>query len=176
MRGPGSGRAAFSEDVEFMRRALREAERAFAEGEVPVGAVVVREGRLISRAHNRPIHLNDPTAHAEILALRRAAKKLGNYRLTGCSLYVTIEPCAMCAGAIVHARLGRVVFGARDPKAGASGSALKVLNHPKLNHQVEIAQGILEDDCSSILREFFRHRRREQKTEPSNHGVIEPSS
>ena len=159
-----------------MRLALGEAKRAFDEDETPIGAVVVQGGRVIALAHNRPVHLRDPTAHAEILALRRAAKKLGNYRLTGCSLYVTIEPCAMCAGAIVHARLGRVVFGARDPKAGASGSALKVLNHPKLNHQVEIAQGILEDDCSSILREFFRHRRREQKTEPSNHGVIEPSS
>src|SRR5205823_14434033 len=164
MRGPGSGRAAFSEDVEFMRRALREAERAFAEGEVPVGAVVVREGRLISRAHNRPIHLNDPTAHAEILALRRAARKLGNYRLTGCSLYATIEPCAMCAGAIVQARLRRVVFAANDPKAGANGSALTVLNHPKLNHRAEIRQGVMAEESVSILRDFFRERRQKNRS------------
>ncbi len=159
-----------------MRLALGEAKRAFDEDEAPVGAVVVQGGRVIARAHNRPVHLRDPTAHAEILALRRAARKLGNYRLTGCSLYVTIEPCAMCAGAIVHARLGRVVFGARDPKAGASGSALKVLNHPKLNHQVEIAQGILADDCSSILREFFRRRRGERKGGPWRRRVVEPLS
>jgi len=157
------------EDTRFMRLALGEAKRAFAEDEVPVGAVVVHGGRVIARAHNRPVHLGDPTAHAEILALRRAAKKLGNYRLTGCSLYVTIEPCAMCAGAIVHARLVRVVFGARDPKAGASGSALKVLNHPKLNHRLRIARGVLADECSSILREFFRRRRRERKIGPVRH-------
>src|SRR5437867_13046169 len=133
-----------------MRLALGEAKRALDEDEAPVGAVVVQDGRVIARAHNRPIHLRDPTAHAEILALRRAARKLGNYRLTGCSLYVTIEPCAMCAGAIVHARLARVVFGACDPKAGANGSALTVLNHPKLNHQVEVFNGVLEQDCASI--------------------------
>jgi tRNA(adenine34) deaminase len=114
----------------------------------------------VARAHNRSIHLNDPTAHAEVLALRRAAKKLGNYRLNDCALYVTIEPCAMCAGAIVHARLRRVVFGARDPKAGAGGSALKVLNHPKLNHRVEVVKGVMTDDCAIILREFFRGRRK----------------
>jgi len=165
-----------TEDIQFMRLALGEARRAFDEDEAPVGAVVVQGGRVIARAHNRPVHLRDPTAHAEILALRRAARKLGNYRLTGCTLYVTIEPCAMCAGAIVHARLGRVVFGARDPKAGASGSALKVLNHPKLNHQVEIAQGILADDCSSILREFFRRRRGERKGGPWRRRVVEPLS
>src|SRR5947199_3501320 len=122
-----------AEDTRFMRLALGEAKRALDEDEAPVGAVVVQDGRVIARAHNRPIHLRDPTAHAEILALRRAARKLGNYRLTGCSLYVTIEPCAMCAGAIVHARLQRVVFAANDAKAGANGSALTVLNHPKLN-------------------------------------------
>ena len=143
-----------------MRQALREARRALQEQEVPVGAVIVHDGRVLARAHNRPIHLKDPTAHAEILALRRAAKKLGNYRLTGCSLYVTIEPCAMCAGAIVQARLGRVVFGATDPKAGAGGSALRVLNHPKLNHQVEVAKGVLAEECATILRDFFRRRRR----------------
>jgi len=143
-----------------MRRALAEASRALKEDEVPVGAVVVRDGKVIARAHNRPIHLNDPSAHAEILALRRAGRKLGNYRLSGCTLYVTIEPCAMCAGAIIHSRIERVVFGGFDPKAGASGSALTVLNHPKLNHQVDVVQGVLANDCASIIREFFRRKRR----------------
>ena len=145
-----------------MRVALREAKRAFDEQEVPVGAVIVQDGRVIARAHNRPLHLNDPTAHAEILALRRAGRKLGNYRLTDCTLYVTLESCAMCAGAIVQARLRRVVFGARDSKAGACGSVLAVLNHPKLNHQVAISNGILADDCASILPEFFRARRKKR--------------
>jgi len=145
-----------------MRCALREAQRGFAEQEVPVGAVVVRDGRVIARAHNRPIHLHDPSAHAEILALRRAARRLGNYRLPGCALYVTIEPCAMCAGAIVQARLKRLVFGACDRKAGAAGSALAVLNHPKLNHQVEIARGILDEECAGLLRDFFRQRRKKR--------------
>jgi tRNA(adenine34) deaminase len=142
-----------------MRRALAEAQRAAGEQEVPVGAVVVRERRVLSRAHNRPRHLNDPTAHAEILALRRAARKLGNYRLAGCDLYVTIEPCAMCAGAIIQARLRRLVFGASDPKAGAGGSALTVLNHPKLNHQLEVVPGVLAADCARVLRGFFHARR-----------------
>jgi len=143
-----------------MRLALREAKRAFDEQEVPVGAVVVQNGRVIARGHNRPVHLSDPAGHAEIIALRRAARRLGNYRLTDCTLYVTIEPCAMCAGAIVHARLRRVIFGARDPKAGAAGSVLAVLNHPKLNHQVEVAGGVLGDDCARLLRRFFRARRK----------------
>jgi tRNA(adenine34) deaminase len=147
-------------DESFMRHALREAKRALEEEEVPVGAVVVREGRIVARAHNRPLHLNDPSAHAEILALRRAARKLGNYRLPACTLYVTIEPCAMCAGAIVQGRLRRVVFGASDPKAGASGSALTVLNHPKLNHQAEVSGGLLAADCAGLLREFFRRKRK----------------
>jgi tRNA(adenine34) deaminase len=145
--------------MKFMTLALREAQRGSDEGEVPVGAVLAQEDRLVARAHNRPIHLNDPTAHAEVLALRRAAKKLGNYRLNDCTLYVTIEPCAMCAGAIVQARLRRVVFGASDRKAGAGGSALNVLNHPKLNHRVEVVRGVRADDCAGILREFFRRRR-----------------
>jgi tRNA(adenine34) deaminase len=143
-----------------MRAALRQAELAAAEGEVPVGAVVVHDGSVIARAHNRPIRLCDPTAHAEILALRRAARRLGNYRLTGCSLYVTIEPCPMCASAMIHARIDRLVFGAHDPKTGAAGSALQVLNHPKLNHRVEVQSGVLEHDCASIVREFFRVRRK----------------
>jgi tRNA(Arg) A34 adenosine deaminase TadA len=144
----------------FMRAALGQARRATLENEVPVGAVVVRDGQVLARAHNRPIHLNDPTAHAEILALRQAARRLGNYRLSGCSLYVTIEPCAMCAGAAVQARLRRIVYGARDSKAGACGGALKVLNHPKLNHRVEISRGVLKEECARLLREFFLARRK----------------
>jgi len=154
-----------SADEALMRHALREALRGFEEEEVPVGAIVVQDGRVLARAHNRPIHLKDPSAHAEILALRRAAKKLANYRLTGCTLYVTIEPCAMCAGAIVQARLRRVVFGARDPKAGACGSALTVLNHPKLNHQVEVTGSVLAQDAASMLRDFFRTRRKKLEKE-----------
>lgn len=142
-----------------MRQALAEARRGAREDEVPVGAVIVADGRVVARAHNRPIRLHDPSAHAEILALRRAARKLGNYRLPGCSLYVTIEPCAMCAGAMVQARLARVVYGARDPKAGAAGSALRVLNHPRLNHRVELAHGVLAAECAEVLRDFFRRRR-----------------
>jgi len=149
-----------SADERFMRLALREAERGAREGEVPVGAVLVQNGRVLARAHNRPIHLYDPSAHAEILAMRRAARKLLNYRLEGCDLYVTIEPCAMCAGAIVQARLRRIVFGARDPKAGACGSALRVLNHCELNHQVEVSSGILATDCAGVIQEFFRTRRK----------------
>ncbi len=143
-----------------MRAALREAERGMREGEVPAGAVVVRDGRVLARAHNRPIHLHDPSAHAEILALRRAARKAGNYRLEGCDLYVTIEPCAMCAGAIVQARLRRTVFGARDPKAGACGSVLNILDHPGLNHRADIVSGVLVDACAAVLRNFFRARRK----------------
>jgi tRNA(Arg) A34 adenosine deaminase TadA len=159
MREPARKSEAACEDTSFMRAALREAARAAREGEVPVGAVVVLEGRAIARAHNRPIAAHDPTAHAEILALRRAGRRLGNYRLNGCTLYVTIEPCAMCAGAIVHARVERLVYGASDPKAGACGSALKVLNHSKLNHRVEVRKGVLKEECAAALREFFRARR-----------------
>jgi len=148
-----------AQDIKWMQAALHEAQRAAAEGEVPIGAIVVREGRLVARAHNRPIHLSDPTAHAEVLALRRAGRKVANYRLTGCDLYVTIEPCAMCASAITHARIRRLVYGANDPKAGAAGSAFEVLNHPKANHRVGVVTGILKDDCSSLIHEFFRRRR-----------------
>ena len=154
-----------AETLKFMSLALREAQRGFYEDEVPVGAVVARQGRVVARAHNRPIHLNDPTAHAEVLALRRAAKKLGNYRLNDCTLYVTIEPCAMCAGAIVQARLRWVVFGASDRKAGAGGSALHVLNHPKLNHRVGVVRGVMAADCAMILREFFRSRRKRGRSD-----------
>ena len=148
-----------SGDERFMRSALTEARKGAREGEVPVGAVVVRAGQILARAHNRPIGSSDPAAHAEVMALRRAARKLGNYRLGGCSLYVTIEPCPMCAGAAVHARLQRVIFGAPDPKAGAAGSVLDVLRHPKLNHRVEVSGGVLERECGEVLRDFFRQRR-----------------
>jgi len=147
------------EHERFMRVALRQAQWGLLEDEVPVGAVVVRDGTVLARAHNRPIHLQDPAAHAEILALRRAARKAANYRLTGCCLYVTIEPCAMCAGAIIQARLEMVVTGAKDPKAGACGSVLEVLNHPRLNHQVKLVEGVLADECASLLRRFFQARR-----------------
>jgi tRNA(adenine34) deaminase len=159
-------RPLLSVDERFMRLALREARRGAREGEVPVGAVLVQEGRVLARAHNRPIHLHDPSAHAEILALRRAGRKLSNYRLEGCDLYVTIEPCAMCVGAIVHARLRRLVFGARDTKAGACGSALRILNHRKLNHRVEMANGILAADCAAVIQEFFRSRRNSNPARP----------
>ena len=128
-------------DELWMEEALREAQRALALGEVPVGAVVVFEGRLVGRGCNRPLTSNDPTAHAEILALRDAGQSLGNYRLLDCDLYVTVEPCAMCAGAITHARIRRLIYGAEDPKAGAVHSMLQVLNHPKLNHKVEVSFG-----------------------------------
>lgn len=154
-----------SPDARFMRMALREAARGGREGEVPVGAVLVREGSVIARAHNRPIHLHDPSAHAEILVLRRAARKLRNYRLDGCDLYVTIEPCAMCAGAIVHARLRRLIFGAPDPKAGACGTALRVINHRKLNHRVQVTRGVLQTECALVIQEFFRSKRRRKKSE-----------
>ena len=145
-----------------MRIALEAAQAAGAAGETPVGAAVLdpASGEIVAVAANGPIGAHDPTAHAEIVAIREAARKLGNYRLTGCTLYVTIEPCAMCAGVITQARLQRVVFGALDPKAGASGSALTVLNHPKLNHRVEISSGVMAEDCARLLREFFRRRRK----------------
>jgi tRNA(adenine34) deaminase len=165
MRKPARDPADSILDRRFMRAALREAARAAREDEVPVGVVAVFGGRVIARAHNRPIASHDPSAHAEILVLRRAGRKLGNYRLSGCSLYVTIEPCAMCAGAIVHARVKRLVFGASDPKAGACGSALRVLNHPKLNHRVEVRKGVLKEECAAALREFFAARRGKKKME-----------
>jgi tRNA(adenine34) deaminase len=145
--------------VEAMGAALAEAKKAAECGEVPIGAVVVHEGEIISKGQNRVIRDNDPTAHAEIVALREAAACLGNYRLNGCTLYVTLEPCAMCAGAMIHARLDRVVFAASDPKAGACGSVLDVLNHPQLNHQMEVEQGIMAEEAGELLRSFFRERR-----------------
>jgi tRNA(adenine34) deaminase len=146
-------------DLDFMQSALTEARLAAEAGEVPIGAVVVREGEVIARGQNRVLRDLDPTAHAEIVALRAAATALGNYRLPGCTLYVTLEPCAMCAGAMIHARLDRLVFAAADPKAGACGSVLAVLNHPQLNHQMAVERGILADEAAELLRGFFRERR-----------------
>ena len=148
-----------------MQAALEEARLAAAAGEVPIGAVIVRQDEIIARGQNRVLRDVDPTAHAEIVALRRAAYALGNYRLLDCELYVTLEPCAMCAGAMIHARLARLVYGAADPKAGAVGSVLEVLNHPKLNHKMAVNSGILTEKCSEILRDFFRARRESSQQE-----------
>ncbi len=142
-----------------MREALQQAIYAAEAGEVPVGAVLYHEGRIVARGQNRVLRDLDPTAHAEIVAMRAAAQALGNYRLTGCELYSTLEPCAMCAGAMIHARLGSLVFATRDPKAGAAGSVLAVLNHPLLNHQMQVRSGLLAEECGDLLREFFRGRR-----------------
>jgi tRNA(adenine34) deaminase len=146
-------------DEQFMRLALDEAEKALHIGEVPVGAVVVRGDEVIASAHNGPVGLNDPSAHAEILALRRAAATEGNYRLAGTTLYVTIEPCLMCAGALIHARVSRLVFGAPDPKGGAVVSLYEVLQDSRLNHRVEVTGGILREACGEILGRFFREKR-----------------
>jgi tRNA(adenine34) deaminase len=147
------------DDLEAMQEALAQARLAAAAGEVPIGAVIVREGEIVAWGQNRVLRDVDPTAHAEIVALRGAAAAVGNYRLNGCTLYVTLEPCAMCAGAMIHARLDRLVFAASDPKAGAAGSVLGVLNHPQLNHQMVVESGILADESAEVLRTFFRERR-----------------
>lgn len=143
----------------WMRRAIKLAERAQAEGEVPVGAVLVFDNEILGEGWNRPIAAQDPTAHAEINALRAAAMHLGNYRLSGSTLYVTLEPCVMCAGAIIHARVARVVYGASDPKSGAAGSAFSILGTDRLNHQVVVTGGVLQQECSSFLQNFFQSRR-----------------
>ena len=143
----------------FMQQALAEAHAADAEGEVPVGAVIVRGDEIIARAHNQPIGLNDPTAHAEILALRFAGERLGNYRLTDCDLYVTLEPCAMCAAALVHARIRRLIYAAADPKSGAVRSTMQLLDAPSLNHRVEVESGLLAEECAALLQRFFSLRR-----------------
>ncbi len=149
-----------SSDERWLRQAMMEAQQAQSAGEVPVGAIVLdRSGAVLARGENRVIRDSDPTAHAEMVALRAAGEAIGNYRLEGCTLYATLEPCAMCAGAIVHARISRLVFGAYDPKAGAAGSVLNVLNHPRLNHRIEICGGVLAGECGDILRYFFQIRR-----------------
>ena len=146
-------------DAEFMSEALTLAMSARQAGEVPVGALVVCDGQIIGRGYNAPISSHDPSAHAEIQALRVAALALGNYRLTGCTLYVTLEPCAMCAGAIQHARIARVVFGAADPKTGACGSVVNLFAEPLLNHHTRIEGGVLAQQCGELLTNFFRERR-----------------
>ena len=148
-----------SDDITFMQRALELARQAEAAGEVPVGAVIVKDGVIIAEGSNRPIGANDPTAHAEIVALRAAGQALGTYRLTGTTLYVTLEPCAMCASAMVHARVQRLVYAASDPRAGAAGSVFNIVQHPSLNHRVECTGGVLADECGTMLRGFFLARR-----------------
>ena len=146
-------------DCSYMRAALDEAQKAASNGEVPVGAVVVIEGHIVSRAGNRTIVDCDPTAHAEIVALREAARKMGNYRLPGATIYVTIEPCAMCAGAMIQARITRLVYGADDPKGGAVRSCFSMLDHPQLNHRAEVKSGVLAEEATSLLQDFFAARR-----------------
>ena len=148
-------------DERFLRLALLEAEAAFEEGETPVGAVVVKEGRVIGRGHNRVESLNDPTAHAEILALGAAARSLGDWRLKGCTLYVSMEPCIMCAGSLLLARVDRLVYGVRDERAGACGSRLDLLQANPYGHDLQIRDGCLEDECRDLLRDFYRRRRKE---------------
>jgi tRNA(adenine34) deaminase len=143
----------------FLRLALEQARAAAAAGEVPIGAVLIHNGEVLATGQNRVIRDSDPTAHAEIVVLREAGRILGNYRLNGCELYATLEPCAMCAGAMMHARLARVVYGASDPKAGGDGSVLQVLNHPRSNHRISVERGVLSEECGSLLREFFDARR-----------------
>ena len=146
-------------DEDYMRAALEQARQAGACDEVPVGAVVVLDGEIVGRGFNQPIGRHAPTAHAEIMALRDAATRLGNYRLPGCALYVTLEPCVMCSGAIMHARIARVVYGARDPKTGVAGSVLDLFAEPRLNHHATIEGGLLADDCGRMLSSFFAARR-----------------
>ena len=146
-------------DMQFMQEAITSAKKAELQGEVPVGAVVVYEGKIVATGHNQPIAQHDPTAHAEIAALRAAAEALGNYRLPGCTLYVTLEPCAMCAGAMLHARLARVVYGAADPKTGACGSVINLFAEEKLNHHTTITGGVMAEECGQLLRDFFIQRR-----------------
>jgi len=152
-------------DERYMREALREAEKADEAGEVPVGCVIVHGGRVIARAHNQRERLNDPTAHAEMLALTQAAAEVGDWRLDGAVLYVTLEPCTMCAGGLVLARLERIVYGAADPKAGACGSLYDIVRDARLNHRVEVTPGVLAEPCGAILKGFFRERRRPPSSE-----------
>ena len=153
-------------DEAFMRMALGAAAEARLTGEVPVGAVIVCDDEVVAIGYNQPISRHDPTAHAEIAALRAASQKLGNYRLPGCTLYVTLEPCAMCAGAMMHARLARVVYGAADPKTGACGSVLNLFAEPRLNHHTEVQGGVLAEECGTMLSAFFAERRQQARVTP----------
>jgi tRNA(adenine34) deaminase len=159
---------AMSADERFMALALEQARLAWAEGEVPVGAVVVKDGEVVATGYNRPIGGHDPTAHAEIMALRAAAAKLGNYRLPGCELYVTLEPCIMCSGAMMHARLARVVYAATDPKTGACGSVVNLFDEEKLNHHTAVAGGVLAEQASALLKAFFAERRAAARRLPAS--------
>ena len=161
------------QDQQAMRLALDQAHNAWLVGEVPVGAVIMREGRVIATGYNRPITTHDPTAHAELVALRHAAQLLENYRLPECELYVTLEPCAMCAMALMHARFKRVIFGAADPKTGAAGSVLNLFAHGQLNHHTELQGGLMSDTCGQILRDFFSERRTQQKAERQDRATAE---
>lgn len=143
----------------YMKEALKEARKALRKDEIPVGAVIVKDGAILSRGHNQKEHKSDPTLHAELIAIRKASRKLGTWRLNGCDMYVTLEPCAMCAGALIQARIRRLCFGAPDPKAGAAGSVIDLLAEERFNHKVEVLKGVLEEECSSILRDFFRELR-----------------
>lgn len=147
------------QDQTYMQAAIALAKQAAERGEVPVGAVVVKDGEIVGRGSNAPIGLHDPSAHAEILAIRDAAKNIGNYRLVDCTLYVTLEPCAMCSGAIQHARIANLIYGASDPKTGACGSVINLMSEEKLNHHTNVARGILESECGQLLSDFFRQRR-----------------
>ena len=158
-----SGDSLITDALLWMAEALREAAQAEVADEVPVGAVVVQNGSLIGRGHNSSISLNDPTAHAEIQALREAARNVGNYRLVGATLYVTVEPCLMCMGALLHARVNRLVFGCYDPKAGAAGSLYDVACDPRLNHQIEVLAGVAKEESRALLQRFFQRRRAEEK-------------
>ncbi|MBB3045876.1 tRNA(adenine34) deaminase [Litorivivens lipolytica] len=149
-----------SEDEKWMRRALEQAHAAERLGEVPVGAVLVRDGELIAEGFNQPITLNDPTAHAEIVVLRKAAETVSNYRLPDTTLYVTVEPCTMCAGSLIHARIKRLVYGASEPRAGAVASQLQVLSQPFYNHRVDVEGGVLAEECARVMSEFFARKRR----------------
>jgi len=153
------------QDVDFIREALKLAELAALAGEVPVGAVVVKDGQIVGRGYNAPISRHDPSAHAEIAALRDAAQRIGNYRLVGCELFVTLEPCVMCVGAMFHARIGRVVFGAKDYKTGAAGSVLDLFTQTQLNHHATIQGGVLAEECGKVLSDFFAMRRVQQKAQ-----------
>ena len=161
--GLGTVRLLSMSDEEFMRIALEEAAKAESEGEVPIGAVLVSEGKVIARGHNRNLLDTDPSGHAEIVVMREGARKLKNHRLNGCELFVTMEPCAMCAGALVYARIAKLVYGADDPKAGAVASILQIVNHPKLNHQTSVTAGVLADECGEMVQRFFQKKRAGKK-------------
>ena len=157
----------------FMKQAIREAQKAAAIDEVPVGAVIVREGKIIARGHNLRESKHDPTAHAEMIAIRKAAKKLGGWRLTGCELYVTLEPCPMCAGAAVQSRLSGIVFGAYDPKGGCCGTICNLAEEPRFNHRLPVQGGIMEAECAALLKGYFAAKRRKKEEEKTNIQKIE---